>query len=458
MLGAGSQLYAQPSITSVLNLASGDTRLSPGTLATVSGTNFGTSTSIPATVGGQPAAVLAATASQLTIQISFNAALGAGTATAGTSAAFPVTVSAYAPGLFSTILHAATGAALNTASPANPGEAISLFLTGLGATSPAVTAGTVTPATPLSYVVTPPTVTIGGRSVTVLGAVLAPAQIGVYQVNVQLPVDLALGNPAIVVTESGNLSNSVNIPVGPSTPVITGVLSATGIPGSVQSNIESGSWVAIYGSNLSPITGDWTGQIQNGNLPTSLNGVSVTIDGKPAFLYYTSPGQINVQAPDTNPGTVLVVVNNNNVKSAAATAQLQQFAPAMFQWGSSKYAVASRFPDYAYLANPVLGGAFTPAKPGDYVILWCTGFGPTNPSQPAGVVVTGVPVPSYQITVTVGGLPAPVVNAAMTPGDAGLYQVAIQIPLNTPSGDVLVRASVGGSSSPDNVYLYVGGN
>jgi hypothetical protein len=41
----------------------------------------------------------------------------------------------------------------------------------------------------------------------------------------------------------------------------------------------------------------WTAsEVVNGHLPTALDGVSVTLDGKPAFVYYISPTQINVQA------------------------------------------------------------------------------------------------------------------------------------------------------------------
>ena len=72
-------------------------------------------------------------------------------------------------------------------------------------------------------------------------------------------------------------------------------------------------------------------EVPNGKLPAELDGVSVTINGKAAFVYYISPMQINVQAPsDTAVGPVNVVVTNNGAVSAAATAQLQAAAPAFF--------------------------------------------------------------------------------------------------------------------------------
>ncbi|MGH9807427.1 MAG: IPT/TIG domain-containing protein, partial [Terriglobia bacterium] len=129
-------------------------------------------------------------------------------------------------------------------------------------------------------------------------------------------------------------------------PAITSVLNgASYLPG-----IESGSWAMIVGTNLANTFPGRTwrsSEIVNGNLPTSLDGVSVTIDGKPAFVYYISPTQINVQAPsDTATGAVSVVVKNNGNSSAPATAQLQAAAPAFFMYPGTNFAVASRLPDY----------------------------------------------------------------------------------------------------------------
>ncbi|MBZ5608564.1 MAG: IPT/TIG domain-containing protein [Acidobacteriia bacterium] len=63
-------------------------------------------------------------------------------------------------------------------------------------------------------------------------------------------------------------------------------------------------WVSIYGNNLAPGSATWTG-----NFPVSLGSTSVTIDGKPDYLWFVSPTQITVQAPDdTATGTVPVVV------------------------------------------------------------------------------------------------------------------------------------------------------
>jgi sugar lactone lactonase YvrE len=74
---------------------------------------------------------------------------------------------------------------------------------------------------------------------------------------------------------------------------------------STTPTVQTGSWVSIYGKNLASGTTVW-----NGDFPTTLGGVSVAIDSKPAYLWFTSPGQINVQVPDdATTGLVNVVVN-----------------------------------------------------------------------------------------------------------------------------------------------------
>jgi uncharacterized protein (TIGR03437 family) len=242
-------------------------------------------------------------------------------------------------------------------------------------------------------------------------------------------------------------------PPGP--PVITSVLNGA----SFQPGIEAGSWVTIEGVNLSNTYPGRTWrdeEVVNGNLPTSLDGVRVTIDGKPAFVYFISPTQINVQAPsDSTVGKVDVVVDNNGATSAPATAQLQAVAPAFFTYAGTNYAIASRLPDYAPLSDPSAVPGTAPAKPGDTVVLWGTGFGATNPAVPAGAAVGGAPAVVMPPTVTVGGVSTPVVSTVLSTGFAGLYQLTIQLPATTPVGAVSVQASFGGVPTQSGALLFV---
>jgi uncharacterized protein (TIGR03437 family) len=99
--------------------------------------------------------------------------------------------------------------------PAQVGEIISIFCTGLGATDPAVASGQPGPsAEPLARVKTPVTVTIGGKPATVYFAGFAPGFAALYQVNAQVPADVAPGDAVpVVITQGGFSSNTATIAV-----------------------------------------------------------------------------------------------------------------------------------------------------------------------------------------------------------------------------------------------------
>jgi len=238
---------------------------------------------------------------------------------------------------------------------------------------------------------------------------------------------------------------SLSVPVA--APAITKVVSAA----SFQTPIEAGSWVMIQGTDLANDTRVWqSSDFVGNNLPVQLDGVSVTIDGKSAFVEYISPTQINVQAPsDSATGTVNVVVTNNGHASAPATAQLEAVAPALFMTPASN-AIASVLPNYTAVTSTA------PAMPGDLIVLWGTGFGATNPNVPAGTIVTGAPATPTLPVVTVGGMQVTVNSCILVTGSVGLYQIAIQLPANVPTGAVAVLASIDGAQTQAGVTLLVG--
>src|SRR5262249_48784649 len=110
---------------------------------------------------------------------------------------------------------------------------------------------------------------------------------------------------------------------------------------SFQPGIAQNSWVTIYGDNLANSTRTWTSdEVASGNLPTSLDNVSVTINGNAAYVEYVSPSQINVLAPaDTSTGPVQIKVTNNGVTSDAFNVTVQSLSPAFFTF-DGKYLAA----------------------------------------------------------------------------------------------------------------------
>jgi uncharacterized protein (TIGR03437 family) len=239
----------------------------------------------------------------------------------------------------------------------------------------------------------------------------------------------------------------------PTPPAVASVVSAASfLPG-----VVANSWVTIQGTGLAPQTDDWSHAIVNGALPTSLDGVTVTIGWKPAYVYFISPGQLNVLAPDVPAGpiTVTVTTPGGTSENFSSTASLN--GPAFFLWPGSQVVATRQDYSYAAKAGTFAGATTVPAKPGDVLILWATGFGPTTPAAPLGVSVPGnigYPTASSP-TVTVNNIPAIVYGAALASGSAGLYQIAIQVPNGLADGDWPIQASIGGVLSPSGIVLSV---
>ena len=236
-------------------------------------------------------------------------------------------------------------------------------------------------------------------------------------------------------------------------PTITSVTnSASSLP-----QIASNTWVTITGSSLASTTDTWNNSIVNGALPTNLDGVHMTIGGKPAYINYISPGQINLVAPDISPGPVAVIVTNSSGTSAAFTVTAGQYSPAFFVWPGNQ-AVATHLDfSFAAKAGTFAGVATIPAKPGETIILYGTGLGPTTPATPVGSLVPATP--TYETatlpSVTLSNSPVTVLGAALSPNAAALYQVAIQVPNSIARGDYPVQVSIGGVTSPLGIILSV---
>jgi uncharacterized protein (TIGR03437 family) len=242
----------------------------------------------------------------------------------------------------------------------------------------------------------------------------------------------------------------------PNTPAIAatgGVLNGA----SFQPGIPSGSWMTIEGTNLSSKTDSWNNAIVSGALPTKLDDVQVMVGDQPAYVGYISPTQINAVAPSVPAGSVPVTVINANGTSQAVMAQVQAEQPAFFLWPGT-YAVATHLDYSLAVKNGTFPGATTvPAKPGDVIILWGTGFGPTSPAAPLGTETPSGTTynTANAVSVTIGTTKAMVYGAALAPGFAGLYQVAIQIPASLANGDYPVVATVSGALSPSTTMITV---
>ena len=222
--------------------------------------------------------------------------------------------------------------------------------------------------------------------------------------------------------------------------------------------IQPGEWISIYGTNLASSIATW-----NGTFTTSLNGTSVTVNGKPAFLSYVSPDQVNVQAPDdTATGSVVVMVSTAN-GSANGTVTLAAYAPSLSLAADGKHVAgiilrndgSGAYGGGSYdILGPTgnsFGYATVAAKAGDVLEIFALGFGPTNPSVAAGRPFSGAAPVASPVTVSVN-------NVKMSPtfiglSGAGLYQINLTVPQGLGTGDLPMQALAGGVQTQAGVVI-----
>jgi uncharacterized protein (TIGR03437 family) len=238
--------------------------------------------------------------------------------------------------------------------------------------------------------------------------------------------------------------------VNPNAVTITSV----NVAGLGSSNIAQNAWLEIHGINLAAAgtSAVWSSapDFAVGKMPTLLSGVSVTVDGKPAFIYYVSPTQVNALTPlDSANGPVEIVLTSGTTASAPFTASMQAASPTFLLDGATRY-IAATHADGSLLGAASLsapGYVFTPAQPGETIVLYGAGFG--LPGSPA-VLVNGSSTQSGQLPVLpaiqIGGVAATVLYAGIA--GPGLYQFNVTVPAATANGDIAVQASYGGVSTP----------
>jgi uncharacterized protein (TIGR03437 family) len=239
--------------------------------------------------------------------------------------------------------------------------------------------------------------------------------------------------------------------IPPSGPTISLVANAEGEAPVIAPN----TWVEIKGSNLAP-SGDtriWkSSDFVNNQLPTLLDGVSVTVNGKNAFVYYISPTQVNILTPpDALSGQVQVELTNNGAASTAFDVQTQSLAPSFFVFDGTHVAAVHLNGTYVGPTTLYPGLSF-PAAPNELIMLYANGFGPTSTPIVSGALTqsgTLSPLP----TVKIGGFAASVQFAGLVA--TGEFQFNLIVPANVPNGDQPIIATYNGSSTPAGAVITI---
>jgi len=234
-------------------------------------------------------------------------------------------------------------------------------------------------------------------------------------------------------------------------PVITQVANAFGESPVIAPN----TWIFIKGFNLAAATRTWTeADFVNDQMPTQLDGVSVTVNGKKAFVYYISSVQINVLTPpDAMTGPVQVLVTFNSAVSNISIVQAQAQSLSFFEFpvGNLHYVVAQHL-DATTIGPTSL--SLVPAKPGEIIYVAANGFGPTGVPIVSGArTQTGNLPPPFPV-ITVGGIPASVSFAGLV-RPPGLFFIFFQVPSTAPDGDLTLAATYNGLSIQSNLLIPV---
>jgi uncharacterized protein (TIGR03437 family) len=230
------------------------------------------------------------------------------------------------------------------------------------------------------------------------------------------------------------------------TPAVFSAINAA----SYSIQVAPNAWISIFGANLSATSRSWaSGDFVANKLPTRLDGVSVAVNGNPAYLSYISPGQINAMFPDDgSTGPVTVQVTNSQGTSGTLAVQKATYSPALFRLGveQGNYVIAQTT-DNMLVGNSTIrydlgsSSQVREARPGEIVTLYGTGFGPTNPPLASDTLVGAYAQLASPVTFRIGGAVAQVEWAGMI--GSGLYQFNVQIPA-VAGGDMTIVAEIAG--------------
>jgi len=254
--------------------------------------------------------------------------------------------------------------------------------------------------------------------------------------SLYFPRGLAVdGQGNIYVSDTGNGCIRLLTPTYPA-------ISAGGVANSASgaTALAPGSLATVYGSYFAS-----SAATASAPLPTTLGGVSVTVNGVRAPIGYVSSTQINFQVPwSTQTGPASVTVSQAGGAGNTVTVPVVPAAPGLFVT-SAGAAVAQNYPSYS------LNGASNPIAAGGTIVAYLTGIGAV---LPAGAIADGAPTPASPLFnaalgcgATIGGIAAQVGFVGMTPGYAGLAQANITVPAGVKSGSDPLVVTCGGQAS-----------
>ena len=222
---------------------------------------------------------------------------------------------------------------------------------------------------------------------------------------------------------------------------------------SFQGGLVPGSLASIFGTGL---TKDLDGieEVSAAPFPTTLGGVRVYVAGHAAPMVSIANvrgiEQLNFQVPFEVPapsGEVAVMIDNNGATATFNNVQTLAVQPGIFEFflGPSLFAAALHA-DFS-VVTPA-----NPAKPGEIILLFVTGLGPTDP--PVGTNVPGPVPPAVTVSdpaVIVAGVEAEILGSFYAPTLSAAYQINFRIPIILPAGNATIQVAISGVGSQQSL-------
>jgi uncharacterized protein (TIGR03437 family) len=225
--------------------------------------------------------------------------------------------------------------------------------------------------------------------------------------------------------------------------------------------ISPGEVVTIFGTGIGPATAAYaTTDPATGKLTTMIGGVQVLLSGIAAPMIYASNTQVSAVVPyemafvANSPVSIEYAGESSNSDQLTVAAA----APGLFAQNSS-----GSGPGAILNQDNSLNGPGHAAAKGSIVQVYMTGEGQTIPQGITGAITTVTlpppqvtPAPVQSIQVSINGQPANYTYAGEAPGMvAGVMQLNVQIPANTPSGPLSIQVSAGGNMSQNGITVSV---
>ena len=236
------------------------------------------------------------------------------------------------------------------------------------------------------------------------------------------------------------VNNRVRVVSGSLTGGPTLADSSTVNSASLAKTIAPGTIVSISGANFAGSSLS----ASSVPLPTVLGDTGVTFNGAAVPLFFVSNGEVLAQAPFDLPVGVAasIQVRRGNSLSTVRKANVAAVSPGIFTVDPASGAGAVlHASDYSLVTGS------SPARPGESLLIYCTGLGPLSTSVKSGELAPSIdPLAQTTVlpTVTIAGLPATVTYSGLAPGLVGLYQVTVQAPAALPTGNQPVQITTGG--------------